>query len=73
MSPKSPAFPVVIPDSPVELNPPKVDMGMDLRIYIATACLQGMLATSGGYRPVEQWASEAVLYADALIAELNKS
>lgn len=50
--------------------------GMSLRAYIATAALQGIVTatamiTDQVYSPQDR-AREAVLYADALIAELNK-
>ena len=47
--------------------------GMDLRTYIATAALQGIIVAPGmtGTSPEER-AEYALLHADALIAELNK-
>ena len=54
--------------------------GMSLRAYIATAALQGMLA-GPTWQPndaepelsgTQRYAKQAVLLADALIAELNK-
>jgi hypothetical protein len=46
------------------------------RAMIAAMCLQGLLANSPDWNPIEsnlEWASRAaVLFADALIAELQK-
>lgn len=70
MNPKAPAFPVAVED------PADVEYGMNLRTYIATACLQGMLSRSfggeGNEPPDDVLATWAVGQADALIAELNK-
>ena len=54
--------------------------GMNLRAYIATACMQGILASwpPGGKWPpgeklvVDEVARTAVEFSDALIAELNQ-
>jgi hypothetical protein len=82
MHSKDSAFPIVVPDHPVELNPPTVSYGIDLRTYIATACLQGLLANSAFVntmakeagstpRAYQGMAKVAAMGADALIAELN--
>jgi hypothetical protein len=46
--------------------------GIDVRTYIATAALQGLLANSSRNATCEVDARIAVQAADALIAELNK-
>ena len=73
-----PAFPVIrMPlDPDTILNRP----GMSLKAYIATAALAGWASGRNirsdvsftGATHHQQVASECVLYADALIAELNK-
>jgi hypothetical protein len=49
-------------------------VGIDIRTYIATAALQGLLANpERTCNSVDDDAVTAVMAADALIAELNKS
>ena len=70
-----PAFPI-----PLALNGNGVNVaqeilsyeGMSLRAYIATAALQGMLSDQMRGGTVETYAMNAVQFADALIAALNK-
>jgi len=76
MNPNQPAFPFNTKQDP-EFS------GMDLRTYIATACLQGLLANSSFVSSMAKEAGSttvayrgmakvAAMGADALIAELNK-
>lgn len=81
----APAFPVIFSVSPGNTDPftgKKVEIttehafsGMSIRIYIATKALEGLIANpnSRAYddKPKE-YASAAVAYADALIAQLSK-
>ena len=66
------AFPsetITYPNGEMEYGAP----GMSLRAYVATAALQGLLANPN--IPIIQpaaYASDALIYADALIEELNK-
>jgi len=46
--------------------------GTDLRAYIATAALQGLLASPDYNSTPEGYARDAVAHANALIAELNR-
>jgi hypothetical protein len=48
------------------------NQGLTIRAYIATAALHGLIACSETTGERNEFASEAVNYADALIAELNK-
>jgi hypothetical protein len=45
MNPNTPAFPIII--VPAGVGTVSVDLGMDLRTYIATACLQGIHVMPG--------------------------
>ena len=71
MNPTDPAFPLMhVSDSVSRL----VGTGMDLRTYMATACLQGFLATtpSDECPKLSDLADDAVRLADALIERLNE-
>lgn len=71
MSPsESPAFP--IKTEGMAFSPGITALGLSHRAYIATACMQGFLANSEHDLSPDAMASWAVLYADALLAELAK-
>jgi len=55
----------ILPDDPV-IN------GLELRTYIATAALQGLLSAPTNKPTANVAAEQAVQYADSLIARLNK-
>lgn len=48
------------------------DNGMTLRAYIATACLQGLLARRGFGNSEDVVVKDAVIAADALLEELAR-
>jgi len=69
---KFPAFPlprVSIPTGYVEWSGQE---GMSLRAYIATHALAGLLAAPDVHGRPEWFVHSAVVYADALLAELAK-
>lgn len=63
------AFPIYTPDMPIEGGP-----GLTKRELFAAMAMQGCCANSipGSHHGFTNTASEAVAYADALIAELAK-
>ena len=70
--PDSPAF----PNSYIEENGVNVShIGIDARTYIATKTFVGLLASYAGMQTTPNadiLAKQAIIYADALINELNK-
>lgn len=60
----APAFPAA--------NNDHYEEGMDLRTYVATAALQGILSQLQGPRSVKLLAEDAVACADALLSELRE-
>ncbi len=65
------------PAMPIELSgfgqyAPEVHTGLTKREMFAMAAMQGLCAHSGDYHTFANMASDAVNYADALLAELEK-
>jgi hypothetical protein len=50
----------------------QVYQGLTKREYFAAMALQGILSNASGIKDEAHWCKFAVIYADALIAELNK-
>jgi hypothetical protein len=64
------AFPFVLPE---DTSFPDYQEGMTKREYFAAKALQGLLAAAGGLDLTKwEYPKDAVLFADALIAELNR-
>ena len=53
-------------------NSEPLTVGLTKREYFATMAMQGLCAHSGDYHRPEDLAHDAVMYADALLAELEK-
>ena len=67
-----------IPAMPIEINgfgqyAPEVYCGLTKREMFAMAAMQGLCAHSGDYHTFADMASDAVNYADALLAELERT
>ena len=65
-----------MPAMPIELSgfgmyAPEAHHGLTKREMFAMAAMQGLCAHSGDYHKFEHLASDAVNYADALLAELE--
>lgn len=65
MNANKPAFPVAV-------TPKNVQFGISIRAYLAAKAMQGLLSNTNIDLAPCEIAQDAVLYADALIAELNK-
>jgi hypothetical protein len=66
MSASEPAF-------PIQTNSTTISVGLTKREYFAGLALQGLLVNISEDEPTLIIAKRAALYADALIAELEKS
>jgi hypothetical protein len=64
MNGESNAFPLVVGMKPYN--------GLTKREYLAGLAMQGLMASPGNDFTFEQWATRAVMMADALLAELAK-
>ena len=63
---------------PVEFSgfnqfPPEIHCGLSKREMFAMAAMQGLCSHSGDYHEFSHLASDAVNYADALLAELERT
>jgi len=70
MNPNDPAFPIPIDDMGTLRS---LNQGISIRAHIATAAMQGLLACPESDGTESTIALFSVRYADALIAELNKT
>ena len=52
---------------------PGIPTGMTKREMVAMAAMQGLCAHSGDYHQPEHLAMDAVMFADALLAELERT
>ena len=71
----NPAMPIVINEYNYEtLKPVPLGTlsGLTKREYFAAMAIQGLCTHSGDYHTPENLASDAVMYADALLKELEK-
>ena len=67
-----------MPAMPIEINgfgqyAPEVYGGLTKREMFAMAAMQGLCAHSGDYHEFSHLASDAVNYADSVLAELEKT
>ena len=67
-----------MPAHPIELSgfglyAPEAHYGLTKREMLAMAAMQGLCAHSGDYHTFSDMASDAVNYADALLAELERT
>ena len=67
-----------MPAMPIELNgfgqfKPEAFIGLTKREMFAMAAMQGLCAHSGDYHEFSHLASDAVNYADSVLAELEKT
>lgn len=67
-----------MPAMPIEINglgqyAPEVYVGLTKREMFAMAAMQGLCAHSGDYHEFSHLASDAVNYADSVLAELEKT
>ena len=68
-----PAYPIVISEDEAITGLTKIGKydGLTKREYFAAMAMKGLCTHSGDYHP-EHLASDAVMYADALLKELDK-
>lgn len=71
--PNDPAFPIQIPPGHYRMG--ESGDGLSKREYFAAMAMQGLLSNSisGSHRIPKRLSTEAVQYADALLAELERT